>query len=269
MHGAGNDFVLIDARKRAFDVTPELATRLADRRRGIGCDQILVLRDARQPQNVARYEVWNSDGSLAGQCGNGARCIGLYLEMDAPANGKPLTVESPAGPVSIQRSPDNEFEIEMGVPSFEAETVPVRLQAADGWYHMNSPWGVLEFGAVSMGNPHAVLLTRDIDNPEIPAIGAFINANDVFPDGCNVGFAQLAGPGKVHLRVVERGAGETLACGSGACAAVAILHRFGRVGNEVDVFLPGGHLVIKWGGNQNPMVMKGPAEHVFRGTLNE
>jgi len=269
MHGAGNDFVLIDARQQAFDVTPELAARLGDRHRGIGCDQILVLRDARQAGNVARYEVWNSDGSPAGQCGNGARCIGLYLEMDAAADGKPFTVESPAGPVSIQRSPDGEFEIEMGVPSFEAETVPLRLEDTDGWYHLDSPWGVLEFGAVSMGNPHAVFLTRNIDNPEIPAIGAFINANDAFPDGCNVGFAQLAGPGKVHLRVVERGAGETLACGSGACAAVAILHRFGRVGNEVDVFLPGGHLVIKWSGNQNPMVMKGPAEHVFRGTLNE
>jgi diaminopimelate epimerase len=269
MHGAGNDFVLIDARDRDFIVNPELASRLSDRQRGIGCDQILVLRNATLPQDVARYEIWNSDGSPASQCGNGARCIGLYLEMNKETGNTPFSVESPAGQVTMQRSIDNEFEVEMGVPSFEAETIPVCLQAVDGLYQLDSPWGVLEFGAASMGNPHVLLLTRNIDNPEIPAIGAFVSKHEAFPDGCNVGFAQLAGPGKIHLRVVERGTGETLACGSGACAAVAILRRSGRVGDEVDVFLPGGHLVIKWCGNQEPIVMKGPAEHVFRGTLNE
>lgn len=269
MHGAGNDFVLIDARNQEFMVNPELASRLSDRHRGIGCDQILVLRNASRPEDVARYEIWNSDGSPAGQCGNGARCIGLYLEMNGETSSLPFTVESPAGQVTMRRCIDNEFEIEMGVPSFEAETIPVRLEAIEGMYHLDSPWGMLEFGAVSMGNPHALLLTRDIDSPDIPAIGAFISRHEAFPDGCNAGFAQLAGPGKIHLRVVERGAGETLACGSGACAAVAILKQAGRVGDEVDVFLPGGRLVIKWHGSQEPVVMRGPAEHVFRGTLNE
>jgi diaminopimelate epimerase len=269
MHGAGNDFVLIDARKREFVPGPALAMKISDRHRGIGCDQILVLRDADGTENLARYEIWNSDGSPAGQCGNGARCIGLYLEMNGESGADPFTVESPAGVVTMQRRNNGEFEVGMGTPEFDAADIPVNLESSDGLYHLDSPWGVLEFGAASMGNPHALLLTRDIDSAEIPEIGAFISGHQAFPDGCNAGFAQLAGPGKIHLRVVERGAGETLACGSGACAAVAILRRAGRVDEVVDVFLPGGHLVIKWRGNQEPLTMRGPAEHVFRGIMNE
>ena len=269
MHGAGNDFVLIDARGMEFIIDPALAAGISDRQRGVGCDQILVLRDAIEPGNRARYEIWNSDGSPASQCGNGARCIGLYLEIIGEAGDGPFTVESPAGVIKMRRCDDGEYEIEMGVPSFEAAAIPAKLEPRDGLYHLDSPWGVLEFGAASMGNPHALVITRDIDNAEIPEIGAFISKHEVFPNGCNAGFAQLAGPGRIHLRVVERGAGETLACGSGACAAMAILHQAGRVGDVVDVFLPGGHLVIKWRGNQEPLTMKGPAEHVFRGNMNE
>lgn len=269
MHGAGNDFVLIDARGLDFSMTPVIASRLADRHRGVGCDQILVLRDAGDPAIMARYEVWNSDGSSAGQCGNGARCIGLYLEMTAASSDAPFTVESPVGKVTMRRCKDGEYEIEMGVPSFEPDTVPISLAPKNGLYYLESPWGRLEFGAVSMGNPHALLLTRDIDSPQIPEIGEFISKHEIFPQGCNAGFAQLAGPGKISLRVVERGAGETLACGSGACAAMAILHQAGKAGNAVDVFLPGGHLVIKWHGNQETLLMKGPAVHVFRGNMNE
>jgi len=269
MHGAGNDFVLIDARGGKFTIGPKLAAGISDRQRGIGCDQILVLRDARRPENRARYEIWNCDGSPAIQCGNGARCIGLYLEMNGEAGTGPFTVESPAGIVKMRRCSDGEYEVHMGVPRFETAAIPLQLEPVDGLYQLDSPWGMLEFGAASMGNPHALLLTRDIDSTEIPQIGAFISEHEVFPNGCNAGFAQLAGPGKIHLRVVERGAGETQACGSGACAAVSILRRTGRVGDVVDVFLPGGHLVIKWRGNQEPLTMKGPAEYVFRGTMNE
>lgn len=269
MHGAGNDFVLIDARTQKLALNPELAARIADRHLGIGCDQILVVHDANFPEHRARYEIWNSDGSPAQQCGNGARCIGLYLDMNGETGANPFIVESPAGAVTIGRCSDGEFEIEMGVPDFEPASIPVNLEPEAGQYQLDSPWGRLEFGAVSMGNPHALLLTRDIDSPEIPGIGAFVSTHAAFPEGCNTGFAQIAGPGKIHLRVVERGAGETLACGSGACAAVAILRQAGRVEDEVDVFLPGGHLVIKWRGAGKPLMMKGPAEHVFRGTLNE
>jgi diaminopimelate epimerase len=269
MHGAGNDFVLIDARGREFVVSPAFASGIADRQRGIGCDQILVLRDAVEPVNLARYEIWNSDGNPASQCGNGARCIGLYLEMNGENGSATFSLESPAGTVRMWRCDDGEYEIEMGVPLFESASIPVKLESAEGLYHLDSPWGLLEFGAASMGNPHALVLTNDIDSEEIPEIGAYISKHEVFPNGCNAGFAQLAGLEEIRLRVVERGVGETLACGSGACAAMAILRRAGRVGDLVDVFLPGGHLVIKWRGNREPLTMKGPAVHVFRGTMNE
>jgi len=269
MHGAGNDFVLIDARGREWAVGPALAATISDRQRGVGCDQILVLRDALEPENRARYEIWNSDGSPARQCGNGARCIGLYLEINGETGTGPFTVESPSGVVTMQRCSDGEYEVGMGLPSFEPASLPVSLEPREGLYHLESPWGLLEFGAASMGNPHVLVLTRDIDNNRIPEIGAFISKHEAFPDGCNAGFAQLAGPEKIHLRVIERGAGETLACGSGACAAMAILRRAERVGDVVQVFLRGGHLVIKWRGDQEPLTMKGPAEHVFRGTMNE
>lgn len=268
MHGAGNDFVLIDARNQAFRGGGESSRRIADRRLGVGCDQLLVLRAAQEPAQRLRYEIWNADGSRAGQCGNGARCIGLYLALNGEVANEPFSIQSPSGPVTLRRCPDGEFEVEMGRPRFSPDEVPVQLEPAAGSYRLESPWGQLHFGAVSMGNPHALIETLDITDPEIAAMGAFLGGHDVFPDGCNAGFAQLDGRDRIHLRVIERGAGETPACGSGACAAVAILHRAGRVGDAVEVLLPGGRLVIKWRGNGTPLTMKGPAEHVYRGVFS-
>jgi diaminopimelate epimerase len=269
MHGAGNDFVLIDARGAAQVFDPRQASHIANRHHGIGCDQILVLRDAQQAGCRLRYEIWNADGSPAAQCGNGARCIGLYLELSGETGAEPFTVESPAGPVTLTRCEDGEYEVAMGVPDFRPEAVPLNLPGREGAYRLDSPWGPLELGAVSMGNPHALLLVDDISDPRIPEMGAWISTHGAFPEGCNAGFAKVLGPETIRLRVVERGAGETFACGSGACAAVAILRRSGRVGGRVDVLLPGGLLVIKWPEAAGPLTMKGPAEHVFRGSVNE
>lgn len=273
MHGAGNDFVLIDARGGAEVFDPRHAARIADRHRGIGCDQILVLRDARRAGCRLRYEIWNADGSPAAQCGNGARCVGLYLELSSETGAEPFTLESPAGPVTLTRCADGEYEVAMGEPDFRPEAVPLSLEgtlaAREGRYRLDSPWGPLELGAVSMGNPHALLLVDDIGDPRIPKLGAWIGTHAAFPAGCNAGFAQVLGPETIRLRVVERGAGETLACGSGACAAVAILRRWGLVSATVEVLLPGGLLVIKWPEAKGPVAMKGPAEHVFRGSLND
>jgi diaminopimelate epimerase len=268
MHGAGNDFVLIDARGTAPAFDPGQAARIADRQRGVGCDQILVLRESRRTDCLLRYEIWNADGSPAGQCGNGARCIGLYLERNGETGSVPFTLESPAGPVSLQRCADGDYEIDMGTPEFRPERVPLDLPAANGGYALDSPWGRLELGAVSMGNPHALLLVDDIGDARIGELGAFIGAHDAFPEGCNAGFAQVVARDRIQLRVVERGAGETLACGSGACAAVAVLRRAGLVDACVEVVLPGGRLVIKWPGPGKPLRMKGPAVYVFRGTLD-
>ena len=269
MHGAGNDFVLIDARGRPLDLNPARAARIADRHRGIGCDQILVLRASDRAECLLRYEIWNADGSPAAQCGNGARCVALYLERSGAAMTKPVTVESPAGPVSLRRCSDGEYEVSMGVPEFRAERIPLRLPGEDGRYRLDSPWGLLELRAASMGNPHALLLVEDLEADTIPEIGRYVGRHEAFPEGCNVGFAQLEGPGRIRLRVIERGVGETLACGSGACAAMAILRRSGRVADTLEVVLPGGRLVIKWRGGDEPLIMKGPATHVFRGTMDE
>jgi diaminopimelate epimerase len=231
------------------------------------------LRDALQAGCRLRYEIWNADGSPAAQCGNGARCIGLYLELSGETGAEPFTVESPAGPVTLRRCEDGEYEVAMGVPDFRPEavplTLPMTLAGQAGRYRLDSPWGPLELGAVSMGNPHALLLVDDVRDPRIPAMGAFISTHAAFPDGCNAGFAEVLGKDRIRLRVVERGTGETRACGSGACAAVAILRRAGRVGDSVDVLLPGGLLVIKWPEAAGPLAMKGPAEHVFRGSMND
>jgi len=268
MHGAGNDFVLLDLRDQDYSLDPRSAGLISDRHRGVGCDQILVVLKPAEPKNVACFEIWNSDGSQALQCGNGARCIGLYLELNGDIDGESFNLESPAGNIVMQRFADGQFEVNMGVPDFEPAKIPLNLTPIDNRYRLESPWGQLEFSAVSVGNPHALVLIDDIGDISIQDIGAFISTHDSFPQGCNVGFVQLENRGQIKLRVYERGAGETLACGSGACAAVAILRQTGRVDDVVDVLLPGGHLVIKWPGNQQPIKMKGPAEHVFRGTLN-
>jgi len=269
MHGAGNDFVLIDTRGAAPAFDPGRAEFIADRQRGVGCDQILVLHDTRRADCVLRYEIWNADGSPAGQCGNGARCVGLFLERNGETGGAPFTLESPSGPVGLRRCDDGEYEIDMGIPEFRADRVPVNLAGTNGRYALETPWGRVDLGAVSMGNPHAVLELDAIGDTRIRELGAFIGAHEAFPEGCNAGFAEVVARDRIRLRVVERGVGETLACGSGACAAVAVLRRADRLDERVEVVLPGGRLVIQWPGPGKPLTMKGPAAYVFRGTLDE
>lgn len=268
MHGAGNDFVLLDLRRQNYELTAAQALRIADRHLGVGCDQILVLRNALDSANTARYEILNSDGSQAGQCGNGARCIGLFLSMQDEVGKDAFSLECPFGVINLRPCADGEFEVDMGVPDFEPLRVPVSISPHNGRFALESPWGDLEIGAVSMGNPHALIMTGKFNDSELCEVGAFVSTHPAFPEGCNVGFPKIENRKKIHLRVYERGAGETLACGSGACAAVAILKKAGQVDDVVDVLLPGGHLVIKWPGANQPLLMKGPAKYVFKGTVN-
>ena len=269
MHGAGNDFVLIDARSQAFEIGPESAARIADRHLGVGCDQILVLREPDQPYCLLRYEIWNSDGSAAGQCGNGARCVGLFIELNDGHPGAPFKVQSPTGIVTMRRCQDGEYELNMGAPEFSPDKIPLTIQPVAGLFSLESPRGRIEFGAVSMGNPHALVVVNDIEDTSIAETGNWLGAHEAFPEGVNAGFAEVLNASTIRLRVIERGAGETLACGSGACAAMAILRQRELVEDRVEVFLPGGRLVIKWPGNNETLLMKGPAKHVFRGTMNE
>ena len=284
MHGAGNDFVVLDFRHSDQQLNAQLAARLSDRRLGVGCDQILVLNTSEQESCAARYRIYNSDGSSAGQCGNGVRAIALYFlrrgefgSGDQPNQNQVeslLRLEGPSGIVEVRLCEDGEFECAMGEPVFSPADVPVEisgdLAGIDGDFLMLRLGDTqIPVSAVSMGNPHAVLEVNDARSAPVEQLGPKISTHLAFPQGCNAGFAEIIDRENIRLRVFERGAGETLACGSGACAAVAALCRQGKVSGRVNVFLPGGHLVIKWNGPGSPVFMKGPAAHVFRGTLDD
>ena len=269
MHGAGNDFVVLDLRDGTAPPDAARCTRIADRRYGIGCDQILTVEPASDPAALAAYRVWNGDGSSSGQCGNGARCIAAWLVRDgaAPFQGG-FAIQSPAGMHAVARDADGEFVIDMGAPRFAPAEVPLQgCGEAAATYDIEAAGQRLRFGAASMGNPHAVLEVDDVALADVAAIGPALQRHPAFPQSVNVGFAQVLSPTHVRLRVFERGVGETLACGSGACAAVAVLARQGRVdaGAGVAVDLPGGRLRIRQDGRTGHLLMGGPAAFVFEG----
>lgn len=267
MHGAGNDFVLLDLRKQTYAIDMDIASRLADRHTGIGCDQVLVLRRPTDPACLADFEVWNADGSRAEQCGNGVRCIARYLAARGETPVGPFWLGGPKARITLACLPDGQVRVDMGRPEFDPGAIPVTAAADDGWYRLDVGGETLRAGAVSMGNPHALVQVDDLRTAPVARLGPLISRHPCFPEGCNAGFAQIVDRGRVRLRVFERGAGETLACGSGACAAMAILRRAGLVDAKVQVFQEGGTLTIEWAGGQAPLAMTGPAVSVFEGVL--
>jgi diaminopimelate epimerase len=267
MHGAGNDFVLLDLRDQDFHIDAQIAARLADRNTGIGCDQVLVLRAPTAAGQLASFEVWNQDGSRAEQCGNGVRCLGLYLHRRSEAPSGPFKLGGPVAEVSIEHLGGEQIRVDMGSPVFTPERIPVLGRSDKGWYMINIDGKNHSLGAVSMGNPHALLIVDDLDTTDVAQLGRAISSHQIFPDGCNAGFAEILDRSHIHLRVYERGAAETAACGSGACAAVSILSMAGLVDEKVHVTQSGGSLIIKWTGGGNPVIMIGSATQVFSGIL--
>ena len=266
MHGAGNDFVLLDLRDGTPPPTPELSRRLADRHSGVGCDQIITIEAPRSPGAVAGYRIWNSDGSNARQCGNGARCVAAWLLRDGTARGDGFELDSPGDTHLVERLGDGRFRIAMGVPQFAPQAIPLAGFAdAQDEYALDINGTEHRFGAVSMGNPHALVQVDDIDAAPVAPLGAAMQAHEAFADSVNVGFVEIDARDRIRLRVYERGAGETLACGSGACAAAAILMRRGRIDRAVAVMLPGGELDIAWPSDTAAITMAGPATFVFDG----
>ena len=267
MQGAGNDFVVIDLRDGRPPPDATLAARLAHRHFGVGCDQILTIEAPRSAAAVAAYRIWNSDGSPSQQCGNGARCVAAWLVRDGAARGSTFDVDSPLATHAVERLGDDRYAIAMGVPEFMPARIPMRgFDAPRAEYDADVDEGVrLRFGAVSMGNPHAVIEVADVEQADVAGIGARLQRSPAFPQSCNVGFAQVLAPDRLRLRVYERGVGETLACGSGACAAVVALVRRGRLARQVRVELPGGQLQIHWPGDGADVIMAGPAAFVFEG----
>ncbi|MEA5126123.1 diaminopimelate epimerase [Xanthomonas floridensis] len=266
MHGAGNDFVVLDLRDGSPPPDAALAARLADRHFGVGCDQILTIEAPSSDGAVAAYGIWNSDGSAARQCGNGARCVAAWLVRDGTAQGDRFIIDSPVTAHAVERVDADTYAVAMGVPQFEPAQIPLA-----GFAHAREEYALpvhgetVRFGAVSMGNPHAVLEVGRVEAAPVERVGSLLQQNAAFPDSVNVAFAQVVDPAHLQLRVFERGVGETLACGSGACAAAVVLMQRGRVERDVRVSLPGGELRIRWPGDGQEVVMSGPAVFVFDG----
>ncbi|HET7779700.1 MAG TPA: diaminopimelate epimerase [Rudaea sp.] len=264
MHGAGNDFVIIDCRRAPLALDAAQIARLGDRHFGVGFDQLLTIEPPRDPSCAFAYAIYNADGSLARQCGNGLRCVAAWLYRAGAIGAGELQLESPSGPVSITVGADGSVRAGMGQARFAPGDIPLRLAQADP-YRLNANGSEVEFGAVSMGNPHAVIEVADVATAPLATLGAALSIDEHFPQGCNVGFVQIVDRTRVRLRVWERGAGATLACGTGACAAVAVLRRRGKLDADVAVELPGGTLQIHWTGADAPVTMSGPTQFVFEG----
>ncbi|MDO5611123.1 MAG: diaminopimelate epimerase [Pseudomonadota bacterium] len=269
MHGAGNDFVVIDLRDGTPAPDAARCRLLGDRHRGVGCDQILTIEPAISPSAHARYGIWNSDGSRAGQCGNGARCVAAWLAHADAIVADRFVIESPAGLHPVARTANGGWAIGMGQPRFAPADVPMQgFDAPAPGYQLDIDGEKITIGAASMGNPHALIEVADVASADVARLGPALQASGYFPQSVNVGFAEIVGPNHIRLRVFERGSGETLACGSGACAAAAILMQRGRVERRLKVSLPGGDLVIAWPDDAAEIVMSGPAAFVFDGVLD-
>jgi len=268
MHGAGNDFVLLDLREQRFDLERAQVCAIADRHTGVGFDQMLVLRQPTGKDCLVDIELFNADGSRAEQCGNGMRCIGLYLHMRGETAGGTFTVQAPVARIHMTCLPDGQVRVDMGVPDFTPGRVPCQAPLDEnGFYRLTTDTDPLVVGAVSMGNPHAVLEVARAASADVARLGPLISQHPAFPEGCNTGFAEVIDRETIRLRVFERGAGETRACGSGSCAATAILRRAGRLERRVAVIQEGGTLIVEWPGDGESLHMTGPASHVFEGTL--
>ena len=268
MHGLGNDFIVFDAEHPESVPGAEALRRLADRRTGIGFDQALVLSPPRRPDTDVYYRIFNADGSEVEQCGNGARCIARLVATRAARQERPLTMDSPGGLIEARLRRDGLVSVAMGVPDFEPRSLPFEAEREMASYRIELPTGPVEFGAVSIGNPHAVIRVRSVRDAPVDSVGPAMENHARFPRRVNVGFLEIVAPDHVRLRVFERGVGETQACGTGACAAVAVGRRHGPLAEEVRVDLPGGRLIVQWPGPGESIWLTGPAETAFEGTVD-
>jgi len=272
MHGLGNDFVVIDSFAQEIQLSSEQVRLIADRHFGIGCDQLLLLAPSDKEGVDVRYLIYNADGGEVSQCGNGARCAAAYLRenslVDGLVDGKAITAETREGIITMTLEEDDLVRVNMGIPKLAAADIPIASQEDADQYHLVLSDTEITFSAVSMGNPHAVIVVDDVSSAPVLTMGPEVQQQTFFPEGVNVGFMQIIDSGHIKLRVYERGAGETLACGSGACAAVVAGCINSSLNQEVDVVLPGGHLMISWAGQGEPVWMTGPATFVYRGQIS-
>lgn len=266
MHGLGNDFMVIDNVTQNIYVNPEQIRQWADRHRGIGFDQLLLVEPPYDPDLDFHYRIFNSDGSEVAQCGNGARCFALFVRHKGLSNKQHLRVSTKAGNLVLHHERDGRITVEMGEPKFVPAAVPFKAQKEELTYVLRVQEQTVLCGVMGLGNPHCVIEVEDIHHAPVATLGKQLAAHERFPEGVNVGFMQLVDRTTIKLRVYERGAGETQACGSGACAAAVIGMRQGKLDEQVTVELPGGPLTIRWQPGQQ-VRMTGPAAHVYDGHM--
>ncbi len=268
MHGLGNDFVVIDATRQSVAMTPELARHLGDRRFGVGCDQILIVERPSGEDIDFRYRIFNSDGSEVEQCGNGARCFVRFVVDHKLTTKHEIRVETKSGVITPRLVDNGLVTVDMGVPVFEPARIPFVSESEAAVQPLALAGETIEISAVSMGNPHAVQVVANVDSAPVEQQGPQIEHHSRFPARVNAGFMQIVNDHAIRLRVFERGAGETLACGTGACAAVVAGIRRGLLRSPVRVETRGGELSIAWNGPGTPVFMTGPAVTVFEGSID-
>ncbi|GFD73088.1 diaminopimelate epimerase [Alteromonas marina] len=268
MHGLGNDFMVIDNVTQNVFFSKEKIQQLANRNFGIGFDQLLMVEPPYDPEQDFHYRIFNADGSEVEQCGNGARCFARFVKQKGLINRNKIVVSTKAGKMVLYLEKDGQVTVNMGKPEFEPANIPLKANKQENTYILRVGESTLFIGSASMGNPHCVMEVDDVDTANVAELGPLVERHERFPEGVNVGFMQVINESHIKLRVFERGSGETLACGSGACAAVAIGQIQGKLGKDVRVDLPGGSLRIRWPGPDNVLKMTGPAEHVYDGQIN-
>ncbi len=267
MQGLGNDFVVFDATKRPLELTPEQYRFIADRHFGIGCDQILLVEPPRDTGNAFHYRIYNADGGEVEQCGNGARCFARFVRDHNLTDRDEIRVGTRAGPITLYIEKNNHVRVDMGEPLLEPADIPLAVERREELYSLTITGEEILFGAVSMGNPHAIVQVDNTAQADVERLGPLIESHPLFPRRTNVGFMEVRSPEHIFLRVFERGTGETLACGTGACAAVVFGRIRGLLGERVRVTLPGGDLMIKWAGQGHTVWMSGPATRVYDGRI--
>jgi diaminopimelate epimerase len=268
MHGLGNDFVVIDTISQPLSLTASQVHRIADRRLGIGCDQVLLVAPSPSVDIDFGYRIFNADGGEVEQCGNGARCFARFVRSHGLTDKTVLRVQTTSGIICLQLKPDGQVAVEMGVPRFSPAQIPFRAEHEAEYYLLKVDGQPVEISIVSIGNPHCVLRVPAIDAAPVANWGSVLERHPLFPQRVNVGFVQIISPTHIRLRVYERGVGETPACGTGACAAMVIGRRRGWLAEQVEVDLPGGRLSIYWEGEGRPVWMTGAAETTFEGTMD-
>ena len=267
MHGLGNDFVVLDGVSNRIKLSNDKIKKIADRNFGIGCDQVLLVEPPQKPNADFHYRIFNQDGGEVEHCGNGARCFAIFVREKGLTQKNSITVETASGLITLDVLKDNQVTVNMGAPIFKPKKIPFDAPKQALTYELEVGKSNVTLSAVSMGNPHAVMLVDDVDKCEVEKLGPQIESHARFPNKVNAGFLQIVSKNEGKLRVFERGVGETLACGTGACAAMVAGRLQKHFGEKVRLHLPGGTLIISWAGGDAPVFMTGPATTVFHGQI--